>query len=76
MTRYYFDIRKDGYLLPDEEGLEFNDIRSAKLEAAHTLADLARDVARAGKDEDLTIDVRNSRVVIFSVSLTFRVPTH
>ncbi|MHC2250816.1 hypothetical protein ACVILK_000508 [Bradyrhizobium embrapense] len=76
MTRYFFDIRKDGYLIPDEEGLDFNDIRSAKLEAAHTLADLARDVARAGKDEDLTIDVRTSRGVTFSVSLTFRQQTH
>ncbi|XUJ35367.1 DUF6894 family protein [Bradyrhizobium japonicum] len=42
MTRYYFDIRDDAGLSPDEEGLEFDTQQEAEVEAAQSLAGLAR----------------------------------
>ncbi|MET4214657.1 hypothetical protein ABIB95_009516 [Bradyrhizobium sp. LA2.1] len=37
MTRYYFDIRDDTGLYPDEEGLEFDTQQEAEVEAASRL---------------------------------------
>lgn len=40
MIRYFFDIRNDQELYPDEDGIEFSTQREAEIEAAHTLAGL------------------------------------
>jgi hypothetical protein len=42
MPRYYFDIRDGEDLYPDEEGLDLPDLRSAEVEAATSLAMMAR----------------------------------
>ena len=42
-TRYFFDIRSEGNLYPDEEGLELANEKAAEVEAADSLAGLARD---------------------------------
>ena len=44
MPRYYFDIRDNGALATDEEGLVLVDLRAAEVEAARSLADMARDM--------------------------------
>ena len=45
MIRYYFDIRDNTGLYPDEDGLEFDTQQEAEIEAAESLSDLAKDFA-------------------------------
>jgi hypothetical protein len=42
MIRYYFDIRDNTGLYRDDEGLEFKTQREAEVEAAKSLANLAK----------------------------------
>jgi hypothetical protein len=49
MIRSLFDIRDDQELYPDEDGIEFFSQLEAEIDAAHTLAGLARDLA--GQDD-------------------------
>ena len=44
MTRYYFDIRDGQDLYPDAEGLDPADQKTAEIEAARALSDLAKDL--------------------------------
>jgi len=46
MPRYYFDLRDDGGLYPDDEGVGLPSIDAARQEAAHSLADMLRDAVR------------------------------
>jgi hypothetical protein len=43
MPRYYFDLRDEDEVAVDEEGLELSSLRAVQIEAAKSLADLARD---------------------------------
>jgi hypothetical protein len=42
MPRYYFDLREDGELAVDEEGLELPTLQAVQIEAARSLVDMAR----------------------------------
>ena len=41
MARYYFDIKEDEVLVPDEEGMNFPTLEDAQREAVNTLSGLA-----------------------------------
>ena len=56
MPRYFFDIRDDGDLA---------DLRAAKVEAANTLAGIARDADHSGGDNDVAIEVRSDGGLVF-----------
>ncbi|MCP3385572.1 hypothetical protein NLM31_34840 [Bradyrhizobium sp. CCGUVB4N] len=71
MTRYYFDIRDDTGLYPDEEGLECETQREAEVEAARTLADLARDLAPMDERRDVAVEVRTNLERVFQAALIF-----
>ena len=71
MTRYYFDIRDGGGLYPDEEGLEFKTQSEAEIEAAHSLANLARDLTTVGGRTDVAVEVRTEGGPIFQAALIF-----
>ena len=71
MTRYYFDIRDGTGLYPDEEGLELRDQRAAAIEAARTLAALARDLANLDDLSDVAIEVRADGDVVFQAAFIF-----
>ena len=47
MPRYYFDMREGDEIAPDEEGMELSTMEAVEEEAAHTLADMARDAMRS-----------------------------
>jgi hypothetical protein len=54
--RYYFDMREGDEIAPDEEGMEVQE------EAAHTLADMARDTVRQYHDRNahrMSVEVRD-----------------
>ncbi len=58
MPRYFFDIRDGTGLYPDEEGLDLEDERAARIEAAHALAGIARDAAKEEGRANVSIEVR------------------
>ncbi len=71
MIRYFFDIRDDREIYPDEEGIEFSTQREAEMEAANTLAGLARDLAGQEERPDVAIEVRTEAGRVFQAALTF-----
>jgi hypothetical protein len=71
LTRYYFDIRDNTGLYPDEEGLEFGTQQEAEVEAAQALADLARDLAPLDERQDVAVEVRTDIERVFKAALIF-----
>ncbi|MGY8631358.1 hypothetical protein RAD15_02545 [Bradyrhizobium sp. 14AA] len=71
MIRYFFDIRDDQELYPDEDGIEFSTQREAEIEAAHTLKGLARDLAGQEDRRDVAVDVRTEAGRLFQAALIF-----
>jgi len=71
VTRYYFDIRDSTGLYPDEEGLEFPTQREAEIEAAETLAGLARDLASQDERQDVAVEVRTGNGRVFQAAFIF-----
>jgi hypothetical protein len=69
--RYYFDIRDDTGLYPDEEGLEFGTQRDAEVEAVQALANLARDIAPMQERQDVAVEVRTDTKRVFQAALIF-----
>ena len=69
MTRYYFDIRDDTGLYPDEEGLEFDTQQEAEVEAARSLANLAKDFATIR--QDVSVEVRTDVERLFQAAFIF-----
>ncbi|WLB58039.1 DUF6894 family protein [Bradyrhizobium japonicum] len=69
MIRYYFDIRDNTGLYPDEEGLEFRTQREAEVEAANSLASLAKDFADIR--QDVAVEVRTDVERVFLAAFIF-----
>lgn len=69
MTRYYFNIRDDTGLYPDEEGLEFDTQQEAEVEAARSLANLAKDFATIR--QDVSVEVRTEVERVFQAAFIF-----
>ena len=55
MPRYYFDVREGARFVPDDEGLDFDDLDAAEREAAA----IGRDQFAKGDARDITIEVRD-----------------
>lgn len=77
MPRYYFDLRDEDELAPDEEGLELSGLRAAQAEAAKSLADMARDAAclstPVSSRHRMAIEVRDASGPVMQVRFTFEV---
>ncbi|UFW53926.1 hypothetical protein BaraCB756_30220 [Bradyrhizobium arachidis] len=71
MIRYFLDIRDDQELYLDENGIEFSTQREAEMEAAHTLAGLARDLAGQEDRPDVAVEVRTEAGRLFQAALIF-----
>ena len=72
MPRFYFDVREGARFVPDDEGLEFEDLDVAEREAAKAAADIGRDLLPKGGSRNVTIEVRNEhgqRVLTVVVSM-------
>ena len=76
MTRYYFDVRDNDGLIPDDEGLELQTLAGVEEEAARSLAEMARD-AVLGADEaanyKMAIEARDEQGLVLRVRLAFDV---
>ncbi|MCS3447414.1 hypothetical protein AB7M49_000861 [Bradyrhizobium elkanii] len=77
MPRFYFDLYEGEAMALDEEGLELKSVEAAQVEAAKSLADMARDAihSRSAKPRDMTIDVRDEAGTIMQVRLVFDLQT-
>ena len=69
--RYYFDIREGEALYADEEGMELRDQTAAKIEAANSLADAARDSPSLETRHHLAVEVRTSAGPVFRAAFIF-----
>ena len=72
MERYFFDIQSGRDLFADEEGLSLPSQKAAEVEAAQTLAGMARDFAFSGERPDVAVEVRTATDRLFCVSLVYR----
>jgi hypothetical protein len=73
MQRYYFDIRNGQDLYADEEGLDLTDQRAAEIEAAMSLADLAKDRSPLDEPRHLAIEVRTPDKPTFQATFIFEI---
>jgi hypothetical protein len=75
MMRYYFDIRDGEILYPDEEGIDLENQTAAEIEAANSLADLARDLSPLDERHHMAIEVRTSHGPAFQAAFIFEAPS-
>ena len=61
MPHFYFNIWDGEALVVDEEGLDLISQRAAEIEAALSLADIARQLEPLASSDGLAIEVRNER---------------
>ena len=71
MTRYYFDIRDGEALFADDEGLELEDQTQAEIEAATSLADMAKDLSPLDERHHMAIEVRTKAGPLFQAAFIF-----
>jgi hypothetical protein len=79
MARYYFDMREGDEIAPDEEGMGLTSLAKVQEEAAHTLADMARDMVRQYHDRNahrMSVEVRDDDGPVLVVACTFDVKRH
>ena len=76
MTRYYFDIRDGEALYPDDEGMELRDQTAAEIEAATSLADLAKDVSPLDERHHMAVEVRTKSGPLFQAAFIYDAGPH
>ena len=59
MPRFYFDLREDGTVVEDEEGVSLPDLATAEREAAKAVTEIGYDRLPEGGLSSVTIDVRD-----------------
>ena len=70
MPLFYFDVRDNGQLFPDEEGHELPDITSAETEASEAAAAIARDVLPTRRGGELIVQVKDEqRLPVLTVTV-------
>jgi hypothetical protein len=60
MPLFYFDIRDGEDFIPDDVGLNYPDVESARDAAAVALADMAKDVLPGPLVHEMAVEVRDS----------------
>jgi hypothetical protein len=76
MMRYYFDIRDGEALYSDEEGIELQDQTAAEIEAANSLANMARDLSPLDERHHMAIEVRTTAGPVFQAAFLFETAPH
>lgn len=76
MTRYYFDIRENEILAVDEQGMDLADLKAAEVEAAQSLADMARNMPGDADSHHMAIEVRADDGPIFTATFVFKLTRH
>ena len=71
MPLYFFDTRDNDELIVDDEGLDYPSLEAVKIEAARSLAELARDVLPGSLKRVLTVEVRDALGPVLKALMTF-----
>ena len=78
MPLYYFDLRDDAKLVPDEEGTDLSSMDEIQNEAAYALSDMLRDQLPItngnGLARDLLIEVRDTGGLVMRARFAFEIP--
>jgi hypothetical protein len=72
MPRYFFDTYDGDRFLPDDIGVEFENLEAARAEAQRSLPEMAREVLPDGNHRTFVVSMRNEAgavVVRMSLSL-------
>ncbi|MGF9760694.1 hypothetical protein AAII07_36445 [Microvirga sp. 0TCS3.31] len=76
LPRYFFDTYDGNQFVPDNEGLELQNLDTAKAEAQKALPDLARDALPAGDQNTFIVSVRDEAgQVVLRAALSLIVET-
>ncbi|EHK53114.1 hypothetical protein MAXJ12_31939 [Mesorhizobium alhagi CCNWXJ12-2] len=69
MAKYYFDVRDNDVVYPDEDGMEQSSLANVRAEAIQTLAEYVRSTLRDETRHTLRVDVHDedSRPVLHAV---------
>ncbi len=59
MPRYFFDTYDGDHFLPDDQGIELENLAAAKAEASRGLADMAGDELPDGDQRSFVVRVRD-----------------
>jgi hypothetical protein len=77
MTRYYFDVRDNDRLFPDDQGMELESLDDAVAEAETVVAEMAKDVLPGSLRRNLVVEVREEQspplveaILAFKVKVT------
>lgn len=72
VVRYYFDVREGDHVTIDDEGMDHATLERALLEAAQTIAELARDqIPMHPTGHRIVIEARDALGPILSVKVIF-----
>ena len=71
MPLYFFDTRDNDEFIEDDVGIEFPDLEAVKIEAARSLAELARDVISGSLQRKLAVEVRDEFGPVLMALMTF-----
>lgn len=73
MARYFFHIHQNGNLIKDHEGSEFANLEQVRVEAMHTLPEIAKDqVPKDGNRQAYMVLVTDEAGgPVYSATLTF-----
>ena len=72
MPRYFFDMQDGDRFVPDEVGVVFPDIESARDQATRTLAEIARDTFPGTFRREIAVEVKDdARAPLLHARLTF-----
>lgn len=75
MPRYFFDITDAGKFAKDDEGLELPGMQAMQVEAARSLADMARHAIWANaetiQDHRMSVEVRDEHGPVLHAKFTF-----
>lgn len=73
MPLFFFHTRDDDAYLEDDVGIVLPGLEEAKIEAARSLAELAKDVIPGSQRRTLIVEVRDSRQLVMETRLEFEV---
>ncbi|MDQ3479673.1 MAG: hypothetical protein M3438_11070 [Pseudomonadota bacterium] len=71
MARYFFDTRDNDDFIEDDFGVELDGLEAVKVQAALSLAELARDVLPGSTKRMLAVEVRDERQPVLRALMTF-----
>jgi hypothetical protein len=80
MPRYYFDIRDNDELAADDEGLDLPNLQAVQIEAARSLADMAKhavwEKAETILGHRMAVEVRDDNGPVLQAKFTFELERH